>query len=110
MVSASSWSCVTITVVSPSFFCSSRISTRTSCAQLGVEIGQRLVEQQDVGLDHERPRERHALLLPARQLARQALREAFEAHQAQHLRDLGRDFAPQGPCASGARTRRCPPR
>jgi hypothetical protein len=33
--------------------------------QLGVEIGERLVEQQDVGLDDERPGERDALLLAA---------------------------------------------
>ncbi len=34
-------------------------------AQLGVEIGQRLVEQQDRRLDHEAARERDALLLAA---------------------------------------------
>ena len=68
--------------------------------QLGVEIGQRLVEQQDVGLDHERAGERHALLLPARQLARQALRQTFEAHQAQHLRELRPAISRAAPCAS----------
>ena len=35
-------------------------------AQLGVEIGQRLVEQQHVGPEHQRARQRHALLLAAR--------------------------------------------
>ncbi len=39
-------------------------------AQLGVEIGQRLVEQEDFRLDHEAARERHALLLAAGQLVR----------------------------------------
>ena len=34
IVSASSWSCVTMTVVRPSLRCSSRISTRTSCRSL----------------------------------------------------------------------------
>ena len=34
-------------------------------AQLGVEIGQRLVEQQHVGPEHQRARQRHALLLAA---------------------------------------------
>ncbi len=33
--------------------------------QLEVECPQRLVEQQDGGLDHERPGQRHALPLPA---------------------------------------------
>ena len=40
-------------------------------AQLGVEVGQRLVEQQHVRPDRERAGERDALLLPAGQLARQ---------------------------------------
>ncbi len=33
--------------------------------QLGVEVGERLVEQQDVGPDRQRAGERHALLLSA---------------------------------------------
>ena len=37
-------------------------------AQLGVQIGERLVEQQDLGLQHERPGDGDALLLPAGQL------------------------------------------
>ena len=44
-------------------------------AQIGVEIGQRLVEQQRLGLDDQRARERDALLLAARQLARIAVGE-----------------------------------
>ena len=42
-------------------------------AQAGVEIGQRLVEQQHRRLQHQRARDRDALLLSARQLGRQAL-------------------------------------
>ena len=42
-------------------------------AQLGVEVGQRLVEQQDSRLDHEAARQRDALLLAAGQLVRIAL-------------------------------------
>ena len=68
--------------------------------QLGVEIGQRLVEQQDVGLDHERAGERHALLLPARQFARQALRETLEPDEAQRLREPAGDLRRRAPCAS----------
>ena len=48
-------------------------------AQLGVEIGERLVEQQHVGPDRERARERDALLLPAGELARQARRQSLRA-------------------------------
>ena len=56
-------------------------------AQLGVEVGERLVEQQDVGPDGERAGERHALLLAARELARQARAEAREPDQRQRLLD-----------------------
>ena len=47
-------------------------------AQVGVEIGQRLVEQQRLGLDHQRARQRHALLLAAGQLAGIALGQRRE--------------------------------
>ena len=40
-------------------------------AQLGVEIGQGLIEQQHIGAEHQRARQRHALLLAAGQLSRQ---------------------------------------
>ena len=56
-------------------------------AQLGVEIGERLVEQQDLRPDHESAGQRHALLLAARQLARKAAGEGAEADQLQRLAD-----------------------
>ena len=42
-------------------------------AQLGVEVGQRLVEQQHLGLDHDGAGERDALLLAAGELRRPAV-------------------------------------
>ena len=48
-------------------------------AHLGVEIGQRLVEQQEIGLDGERPAERDALALAARKLRDLALLEPRES-------------------------------
>ena len=48
-------------------------------AQLGVEIGERLVEQQHVGPDGQRAGQRHALLLAAGELARQARRRSRRA-------------------------------
>ncbi len=48
-------------------------------AQVGVEVGERLVEQQRLGFDDQRARERHALLLPAGELARIALAPARRA-------------------------------
>ena len=41
-------------------------------AQLGIERGERLVEQQHVGLEHQRAGQRHALPLAARKLRRAA--------------------------------------
>ena len=47
-------------------------------AQIGVEVGQRLVEQQRLRFHDQRPRQRHALLLAARQFARITLGQYFE--------------------------------
>src|SRR5262249_4480697 len=61
-------------------------------AQLGVEVGQRLVEQKDVGRDHERTRDRDALLLTARELARHARLEAFQLDERERARHALGDF------------------
>ena len=56
-------------------------------AQLGVQVGERLVEQQDVRPRHDGARQRHALLLPAGEFARPPLLEAAQAHHVQRLGD-----------------------
>jgi hypothetical protein len=48
-------------------------------AQLGVEVGERLVEQEDQRVAHQAAAERHALLLAARELARPALQQLVQA-------------------------------
>ena len=53
-------------------------------AQLGVEVGQRLVEQEDLGVAHDGAAQRHALALAAGELARLALEQFADAE------DLGR--------------------
>ena len=53
-------------------------------AQLGVEVRQRLVEQEHLRLAHDRAAHRHALALAARELARLARQEWRE------LQDVGR--------------------
>jgi hypothetical protein len=58
-------------------------------AQLGVEVRERLVEEEDVRLADERARERDPLTLPARQLVRPALEKVPTAH------DLRRGFDPR---------------
>ena len=47
-------------------------------AELAVERAERLVHQEDVGLDHHGARQRDALLLAARQLADRAVREPVQ--------------------------------
>jgi hypothetical protein len=60
-------------------------------AQRLVQIGQRFVQQQQLRLDDDGARQRHALLLPARQLVGPALRVAGQPHQLERGTDLGLD-------------------
>ena len=89
---ASSWSCVTRMVVRPSWRCRRLTSICMSSLQVAVEGGERLVEQQDRRLDGERPGQRHALLLAARELARQALAEGAELDHVEHAVDAPSDL------------------
>ena len=54
-------------------------------AELGVQVGQRLVKKQDAWLHHQRPGQRHALLLAAGELIGHA---AFHARQLHQLQDI----------------------
>ena len=56
-------------------------------AQLGVQVGQRLVEQQHARLHNQGAGQGHALLLAAGELVGHALLHAGELHQLQYLRD-----------------------
>ncbi len=67
--------------------------------QLRIEIGQRLIEQENLRITHQRAPECDALALPARELPGPALQQV---RQTQHLRgfphaalDLGARLAPQ---------------
>ena len=53
--------------------------------ELGVQRGRRLVEQHQLRLHRQRPRDRHPLLLPAGQLTRVALRLVAESHALQEF-------------------------
>ena len=55
-------------------------------AQFGVEIGQRLVEQQDRRLVHQRARQRHALLLTAGQLRGATLLQTAQADDVERMK------------------------
>ena len=66
-------------------------------AQLLVERGERLVEQQHARALDQRARERDALALAAGELMRLALAETFELDQRQHLGDARRDLGLRQP-------------
>ena len=61
-------------------------------AQLQVERAERLVEQQHLGPVHQRPGQRHALLLPARQLVRAPPAHVAELHELEGLGHSGADL------------------
>ena len=50
--------------------------------ELGVQVGQGLVEQEDLGAAHDRPSKRHPLALAAGQGARLSLEEVVESEDA----------------------------
>ena len=58
----------------------------------GVEIGERLVEQQHIGIADQRPRQRDALLLAAGQQRRRPVVQALEPEALQHRHDLVADL------------------
>jgi hypothetical protein len=68
-------------------------------AQEGIEVRQRLVEQEHAWLGDERASERHALLLAAGELARVSRAEGAEPDQLEHALDTraqqGRWFLPE---------------
>ena len=78
---------------------------RQALAQIDVEVGERLVEQQQIGLRRERAGERHALLLAAGELVRIGVAGAREAHERQASRRCARAPWPTG--AGRSRSRRC---
>ena len=53
--------------------------------ELGVEVRERLVEAEHLGLQHERPRDGDPLLLPPRELGGEPRVEPLEADQGQLL-------------------------
>src|SRR5204862_1904992 len=61
-------------------------------AQIPIERGERLVQQQYLGPDDKRTGERHALLLPAGQLARLAILQASKLDEGKRLAHPVRDF------------------
>ena len=59
----------------------------------GVEVGQRLIEQEHDRLAHDGPPHRHALPFPAGELLGLALQERFDPQNLRRLPDAGGDLA-----------------
>ena len=89
---ASSWSWVTKIVVTWTSSWRRRSQVAQVLADLRVEGAERLVEQQHVRLDRERPGQRHPLALAPGELRRIALGEPVELDQAQQLVHAGVDL------------------
>src|SRR5438105_2890828 len=64
-------------------------------AQLGVEVRERLVHQERLGLAHDRAAERHALALPARELLRLTLQELVEVEDLRRFAHPPVDLLPR---------------
>ena len=82
-------SCVTTTIVRPSA-ARSRITLQHFADEFGVERRGRLVEQHHLGLHRERPRDRDALLLAARELRRVQVLAVRDAHPREQRLGVGR--------------------
>ncbi len=78
--------------MTPCSSCSRRSQRRSSVADVRVERAERLVEQQHLRIDGERPRERHPLALAARELrgalAAPGVRPTSESSSSTRSRDL----------------------
>src|SRR6266567_3376424 len=72
--------------------------------ELGIEVGQRLVEQKHLRMAHDAAPERHPLLLPAGELARLALEQIADAENLRGAGDLLADhFLAGAPVAQAER-------
>ncbi len=61
-------------------------------AELRVEVGERLVHQERLGLAHDRAGQRDSLALPSRELPRKALEQVVKAQDPRSTRDRGIDL------------------
>src|SRR5258705_364651 len=73
-------------------------------AKVGVQVGERLVEEQQGGSGRQRAGHRHPLLLPAGQLVRVAVAEPPQADQVEHPRHPSPAGRPRQPAEAEADT------
>ena len=77
-------------------------------AQLGIEIGQGLIQKESDRLADQRPAERHALALAAGERAGLALQQRADAEHARDLLDARLDFGGGPTPQAQARSSSCP--
>ena len=73
-------------------------------AEHGVEVGERLVEEEDLRLADQRPADGDALALAAGELGRLAVEELLELEHLARLRWCAARSGPSAPWRRGART------
>ena len=98
-VMASIWSWVTNTEVTPRLAVQAAHFGAHGDAQLGIEVGERLVEQEHLGLAHHGAGHGDALALAAGKLARLAVEIGLERHR---LGDLHHPARRARPCGTPA--------
>jgi hypothetical protein len=84
IANASNWSWVTRSAGDARILQDRAHLDRQALAQVDVEVAERLVEQQELGLRRQRARQRDALLLAARQLVRVRARRVGQADELEH--------------------------
>ncbi len=60
-----------------------------------IECRRRLIQQQNLGIENEYGRQRHALLLPRREMMRRAIPQMRDLHHFQDLLHLGANILPR---------------
>jgi hypothetical protein len=110
MAKASCWSWVTRMAVTPSRLRISRTSSDRRSRRSDIEVGEGLVEQDQLGARRQRAGQRHALLLAAGELMRKLVALAVQADRGQQLADALRGRPRGGPArpkATLSATLRC---
>ena len=92
IVRASTWSCVTYSVVTPEIVLQLRDLRTRLDAQLRVEVREWLVHQKRLRMAHDRAAHRDALALAAGEVARLALEQLLEVEDARRVLDARVDL------------------
>ncbi len=76
-------------------------------AQLGIQVGERLIEEENFWLAHDGPTDSHTLALATGELAGLAVEQVFDAQDLSRILNPLLDFCLWGSCAVSGRTPYC---